>query len=156
MSNVWVRKATKEDMASVHRLIGELALYEKAPHEFTLTLEQLIEDGFGEYPVYECLVAGIQEEVVGMALFYTKYSTWKGKCIYLDDIVVNEAFRRFGIGSALFAELKQIAKQRDAKRLEWQVLDWNEPAIQFYNKQNAVLDSEWINCKFTHEQIKAF
>jgi GNAT superfamily N-acetyltransferase len=148
-----VRDAIKADMPAVHQLIGELALYEKAPHEFTLSLEQLMEDGFGKDPVFECLVAEINDVVVGMALFYTKYSTWKGKCIYLDDIVVKETHRRFGVGTKLFQRLRALAKARHAQRLEWQVLDWNEPAIQFYKKLGAELDSEWINAKFRWENL---
>lgn len=155
MENIEIRKATIKDAEGIHALIGELALYEKAPHEFTLTVEQLKIDGFlSENPAFECLVAVKEEQVLGIALYYQKYSTWKGKCIFLDDIVVSEKCRRQGIGEKLFAELKQIAKDRKALRLEWQVLDWNEPAIQFYKKLNAVLDSEWINCKFTFEQLQ--
>lgn len=148
-----IRPALVQDMAAVHQLIGELAAYENAPHEFTLSLAQLIEDGFGANPIYQCLVAEYHQNIVGMALYFIKYSTWKGKCIYLDDIVVQESFRRKGIGSLLFQELRKIAKQEQAQRLEWQVLDWNEPAIQFYKKLGAELDAEWINAKFRLEHL---
>ena len=148
-----VRSAVREDMVAVHQLIGELAAYENAPHEFTLTLAELLEDGFGQNPVYRCLVAEVDHQIVGMALYFTKYSTWKGKCIYLDDIVVQESFRRNGIGSLIFQKLRAIAREEKAQRLEWQVLDWNEPAIQFYKKWGAELDSEWINAKFRFENL---
>ena len=142
-----IRPATKEDMEAVHSLICELAVYEHAGDEVTNTVEQLKRDGFGEEKVFECLVADINNEVVGFALFYTSYSTWKGTCIYLEDFLVTERMRRKGIGEKLFNAVHEIAKQRKAKRFEWQVLEWNTPAIEFYKKANASLDPEWINGK---------
>ncbi|MBA4304049.1 MAG: GNAT family N-acetyltransferase [Sphingobacteriaceae bacterium] len=144
-------------MPAVHALIHELATYEKAPEEHTCTLEQLTEDGFGPNPVFECLVAEMPDKsVVGMALFYTKYSTWKGKCIFLDDLMVHEPYRSLGIGKALLHELMRLARDRKAQRLEWQVLDWNEPAIGFYRALGAELDPTWINCKLTFKQLQDF
>lgn len=149
--------ATAQDMPAVHALIKELAIYERAEKEFVLSLEQLTADGFGEKPIFECLVAENEgSAIVGMALFYTKYSTWKGACIYLEDLVVQQAYRGYGLGRDLLESLMVIARDRKAGRLEWQVLDWNEPAIGFYRKLGAILDEEWINCKFTFDQLQAF
>lgn len=144
--NASIRKATPEDMPKVLELITELAVYENAAEQVENTVEQLTEDGFGANPVFECIVAE-EETVVGFALFYTSYSTWKGTCLYLEDLLVTESKRRAGIGKLLFDEVLQVAKDRGAKRFEWQVLDWNEPAINFYKKYNADLDPEWINGK---------
>lgn len=142
-----IRPATKSDVGSVLNLIRELAQYENAPHEVSNTEQQLAHDLFGDNPVCECIVAVHETQVVGFALFYTAYSTWKGKCLYLEDLYVQEKFRRSGIGKLLFDDVLHLAKSRGMKRLSWQVLEWNEPAIQFYKKYRAELDSEWINGK---------
>lgn len=144
---IQIRFATKDDMPAVLELIRELAIYENAEEQVTNTVEQLQIDGFGENPVFECLVAEDKDGVFGFALFYTSYSTWKGTCLYLEDLLVTESKRRSGAGGVLFETLLDIAKERKAKRFEWQVLDWNEPAINFYKKYNADLDPEWINGK---------
>lgn len=144
---ITVRKGTKEDMPAVHALIYELALYEKAPQEVSNTVEDMLLDGFGEYPVFFSLVAEVDGVIAGMAIFHLKYSTWKGKGVYLDDIVVTEKMRGMKIGSALFEAVVQASVELGAKQLHWQVLDWNEPAIRFYKKYRANLDGEWINCK---------
>lgn len=144
---VLVRFSKPEDMESVLGLIKELAVYEHAGSEVTNTAEQLIEDGFGDNPAFECLVALVNEKIAGFAIFFTSYSTWKGKCLYLEDICVKEEFRRKGVGKKLFDHLIDLAKERKMKRLSWQVLEWNQPAISFYKKYNALLDAEWINCK---------
>lgn len=142
-----IRKAKKEDMPAVLNLIRELAIYEHAEEQVTNTVQQLQEDGFGEEPVFDCLVAEQNERIIGFALFYTSYSTWKGRCMYLEDLLVTASERRKGVGKLLFDELIKIAKKRGVKRFEWQVLDWNEPAINFYKRYNADLDPEWINGK---------
>lgn len=134
-------------MPQVHQLIRELAIYEKEEHQLTNTVEQLIRDGFSDPPLFSCIVAEKKEQIVGFALFYTSYSTWKGKSLYLEDLLVTEAERRSEIGTALFDELLKIARSNGAKRFEWQVLDWNEPAINFYKKYKANLDPNWINGK---------
>ena len=143
-------------MPSVHGLIYELAVYEKAPNEVTNTVEDMLLDGFGEHPIFFCLVAEVENKIVGTAIYHLKYSTWKGRGVYLDDIVVTESMRGKKIGSVLFDEVVKDSQRLNAKQLHWQVLDWNEPAIRFYKKYNANMDGEWINCKLTQLQINNF
>lgn len=150
---IQITEALPSDVNSIHQLIFELATYEKAPEEMVITPDILLKDGFGDNKIFTCFVARVDNSVVGIALLYTKYSTWKGKCIFLEDIVVTEKYRSHGIGSKLFKRSMQYAKEQNAGRLEWQVLDWNEPAINFYKHFDAVLDPTWINCKFTKEQL---
>ncbi len=145
--NILIRPANPEDMTAVHRLITELAIYENAENQMVNSVDQLIEDGFGKQPVFDCVVAEVNDEILGFALFYTSYSTWKGKCLYLEDFLVTEAARGKGVGKLLFDEVYRIAKNRKVGRFEWQVLDWNEPAINFYKKYDAILDPEWLNGK---------
>lgn len=153
---VTIRKGERTDVPAVYGLIKELALYEKAPDQVTLTLEELESDGFGENPIYGLFVAEVEEKVVGIALYYEKYSTWTGRCIFLEDIIVTDSQRGKGIGHQLFEAVIGVAKQRNSARMEWQVLDWNEPAINFYRKYNATLDGEWLNGKLTRQQIQQF
>lgn len=147
MENLIVRRGIENDLPSVLNLIKELALYEKAPHEVTNTVEKMREDGFGTNPVFGFFVAEINGIIIGISLYYTRYSTWKGRCLYLDDIVVTEQYRRKGIGKQLFDATLQHAKENGFAHMNWQVLDWNHPAIEFYKKEKAELDAEWINCK---------
>lgn len=126
-------------------LIRELALYEKAPEQVTVSLAHFEESGFGSQPVWWALVAEADGVVVGMALYYIRYSTWKGQRMYLEDIVISEPYRANGIGTRLMDELLNVAKEKQFNGMLWQVLDWNEPAIQFYKKYNAHFDEEWIN-----------
>lgn len=156
MSEFIVRKGKAEDIRGLLDLIIELAVYEKEPDAVIVTEDQLREDCFGDHPLFEFLVAEMGNEIAGIALYYRKYSTWKGRCMFLEDLVVGEKHRRLGIGQALFDELVAIAKKDGAMRLEWQVLDWNEPAINFYKRLNAQLDSEWINCKLDRNQIQQY
>jgi GNAT superfamily N-acetyltransferase len=151
-----LREGKKEDIPAIFALINELALYEKAPEEVITTVEQMEEDGFGENAIYKFIVAELNSEIVGMALYYWKYSTWKGKGIYLDDIIVTEKHRRKGIGKLLMDEIIKIADREKANKLEWQVLDWNEPAISFYKKYNVEFDVEWVNCKLTRAQLTVY
>ena len=142
-----VRKGTKADMSQVHALICELAEYEKAPQEVTNTVEDMVRDGFGEHPVFHCLVAEFEDKIIGMAIYFIKYSTWKGKGIYLDDIVITETMRGKKVGKQLFDALMKEAYDLGAQQLHWQVLDWNEPAINFYKKyDDMVISSGWLNC----------
>lgn len=140
--NIHLRKSTPHDMPAVLELIKELALYEKAPQEVTVTLHDLVSDGF-THNLFQCIVALDGEEIIGMAFFYPRYSTWKGRTIHLEDFVVKEAYRKHGVGQLLFDAVKQEAIKFGAKRLEWLVLNWNEPALNFYRKNNAELDPEW-------------
>lgn len=149
-----IREARLADTESILDLIKELAVYEKAENEVDVTLDELERDLFGRDKIIDAQVAISNNRVVGTAIYYTKYSTWKGKCLYLEDIVVTQSFRGKGIGKDLFRKVVEIAKQRNSGRMEWQVLDWNEPAIKFYNSFNAILDDEWINCKFTKKQLQ--
>lgn len=154
--SIIIRQGTADDLPAVLQLIKELAAYENAPNEVTLTLEDMLKDGFGEKPLFELLVAESNGSILGMALYFYSYSTWKGKCIYLEDIVVKEDARRKGIGLQLFEALIKKARDFGAQRLQWQVLDWNQPAISFYKKINANLDPSWINCKLTFDQLASY
>ena len=148
-----VRKGTPTDVPAVLGLIRELALYEKAPLEVTNTEEDMLRDGFGSEPAYRLLVAELDGKVVGMAIYFIKYSTWKGKGVYLDDIVVTEDMRGQGIGTKLFKAVMQDAVSLHAKQMHWLVLDWNEPAMRFYKRYNCDFDAEWINCKLNAHQL---
>lgn len=147
--NIILRKAKQEDIPQVLELIKELALYEKASEQVTNTVDDMIKDGFGDHPVYFCDVAEYENKVVAFAIYFIKYSTWKGLGIYLDDILVTETMRGKGIGKLLFQHVITRSHALGAKQLHWQVLDWNEPAINFYKKYPAEFDSEWINCKIS-------
>lgn len=149
-----VRQGVKSDLPQVLNLVKELAAYEKAPNEVEVTVEEMEKDGFGEHPVFSFFVAEQNGKILGIAIYYVKYSTWKGKCLFLEDIVVTESHRQEGIGKRLFDEVLKVAKAMKVRRLEWQVLEWNEPAIRFYKKMNAHLDPEWINGKLVYEQIQ--
>jgi GNAT superfamily N-acetyltransferase len=144
--SITVRKAVKEDCARLLELINELAVFEKAPHEVTVTLDHFIESGFGSNPVWYAFVAEENGVVNAFALYYVRYSTWKGQRMYLEDILVTEQSRGKGIGKMLFDRLIEEAKVKNFKGIVWQVLNWNEPAINFYKKYNTRFDDEWINC----------
>jgi GNAT superfamily N-acetyltransferase len=141
-----IRKAVRKDCARMMELIQELATYEKAPDEVTVSLSHFEESGFGANPVWWAFVAEANGVVIGMALYYVRYSTWKGQRMYLEDILVTEDMRGQKIGSLLFDALIVEAKEKGFNGMNWQVLDWNEPAINFYKKYNANFDPEWVNC----------
>jgi GNAT superfamily N-acetyltransferase len=145
--------ATPEDMGSVAEMIEELAAFEQAPAEARLSKEDLLLHGFGEHKRFECLVAQAESRVVGMALFYERFSTWKGPTLYLEDLYVREGFRSQGIGERLLAHLREITRAGGYARLEWQVLDWNSSALIFYERSGAIKDSGWVNMKFEGEQL---
>jgi GNAT superfamily N-acetyltransferase len=151
-----VRKGVEADLPQVLELIRELARYEKAPDEVEVTLEEMSHWGFGKSRVFEFFALEKENKIIGIALYYYKYSTWKGKCIFLEDIIVTEKERKQGYGKLLFNEVARLAKTEKVRRLEWQVLDWNEPAIEFYKKYRAHMDGEWINCKLSEKQLQDF
>lgn len=151
-----IRKGIPEDLEAVFDLVMELAIYEKAPHEVANSVERMKEDGFGDKPVFEFFVAEAKGDIVGTAIFYYRYSTWKGKALYLEDLVVRDSERGKGYGKMLLDAIVLEAKRTQSKQVRWQVLDWNEPAINFYKKLGADLDGEWINCTLTEEQIQNY
>jgi GNAT superfamily N-acetyltransferase len=153
---ITIRKAREDDLPVVLDLIRELATYERAQGEVTVTVDDLRRDGFGEHPVFEIMVADDDGEVVGMSFSFLSYSTWKGLCYYLEDIIVRETHRRQGTGTMLFEAVIRRAHELHARRLMWQVLNWNMPALVFYRRYNATFDSTWVNGKLTEEQIKQF
>jgi GNAT superfamily N-acetyltransferase len=154
MQKINIREGRKEDLPQVLELIKELAEFERAPHEVTNTLERLQEDGFGPHPVYGFFVAESADRIIGLSLYYWRYSTWKGKRLYLEDIIVTESQRGKGAGKLLFDRTMQKALEEKCTGLMWQVLEWNEPAIDFYKKYGSKLDGEWVNCNLEAEQIK--
>ena len=151
---VKVREGKKEDLPHVLELVKELAEYEKALHQVTNTVAQMEVDGFGPQPVFGFFVAEKQAAIVGISLYYYRYSTWKGRRIYLEDIVVKKTERGNGIGKMLFDRTMQFTLEAGCSGLVWQVLDWNEPAINFYKKYNAAFDGEWVNCSLEADQIR--
>lgn len=145
MSEVAIRKAVQEDCAPMLELIRELAEYEKALHEVTLTLDEFIEDGFGKSPVWGAFVAELNNEIVGISLYYDRFSTWKGRRLYLEDLVVTEKMRGKQIGKMLFEATLEYGKSNQYSGMVFQVLHWNEPAINFYKKYSPKFDNEWLN-----------
>jgi len=144
---ITIRRAVKEDCPRLLELITELAIYEKAPNDVTVTLEHFTESGFGKNPVWWTFVAEEDGVIQGFALYYIRYSTWKGQAMYLEDIIVTESVRGKGIGKLLMDRLIVEAKEKNFNRIIWQVLEWNEPAINFYKKYKAKFDNEWVNCE---------
>ncbi|NBU35115.1 MAG: GNAT family N-acetyltransferase [Bacteroidetes bacterium] len=149
-----IRKAERGDLPFIHDLVRELAIFEKEEKEFTATLT-MYENDFKEN-IFQSIVAELNGEIVGMVLFYLTYSTWKGKMLYLEDFVVKEKSRGQGIGKALFEAFIEEAKNQNCQLAKWQVLDWNEPAIQFYKQNNAILEKNWWNCKVFFNKNKDF
>jgi GNAT superfamily N-acetyltransferase len=150
-----IRRGTPQDIPAALQLIKELAAFEKAPHEVENTEEKMLEEGFSPNPVYGFHVADHAGLIIGMAIYYFRYSTWKGKRLYLEDLIVTESFRGKGVGKLLFEVAVQESKQTNCNGMVWQVLDWNTPAIEFYKKYQASFDPEWVNCSLSGEQITA-
>ncbi len=154
MTNITIRTGRKEDLPRTLQLIKELAEYERAPHEVTNTVSQMEIDGFGPNPIYGFFVAEEENRIIGLSLYYWRYSTWKGKRLYLEDIIVTESQRGRGIGKLLFDRTMQHALDENCSGMLWQVLDWNEPAINFYKKYGSKMDGEWINASLEREQLQ--
>lgn len=148
-----LRIAKKEDCPRLMELVNELALFEKAPHEVTVTLQEFEDAGFGDNPVWKAFVAEDDGFIIGFALYYVRYSTWKGCRLYLEDLLVTEAYRGKGIGKLLFDQVIKEARDVGFSGMVWQVLDWNEPAIKFYNKYEAVIEAGWLNAALSKEQL---
>jgi GNAT superfamily N-acetyltransferase len=145
---ITIRKAQIGDETAIFQLIKELAIYEKAPAEVSNTIPELKQHLFEEQ-LCSAIVASKNNEIIGFALYYTSYSTWKGKCLYLEDFYVKQEYRKLGVGSLLFKDIIKIAEKLKAKRLDWKVLDWNDPAIDFYKKHKTELDTQWISGRIT-------
>lgn len=156
MNELNIRVARKEDCPRLLELIRELALYEKAPEEVTVTLAEFQDAGFGSKPVWKAFVAEQDGLIQGFALYYIRYSTWKGCRLYLEDFLVTEALRGKGIGKILFDTIVREAKMLGFNGMTWQVLDWNEPALNFYRKYEANIESGWLNGSLSKEQIQQF
>jgi GNAT superfamily N-acetyltransferase len=144
--SIQIRRAVKEDCPRILELVKELAVFEKAPDEVTVSPNHFEESGFGPHPVWWAFVAEAEGKVEGFALYYIRFSTWKGQRMYLEDLYVTEKMRGRGLGKLLFDQLIEEAKEKKLNGMMWQVLDWNEPAINFYKRYNASFDGEWINC----------
>ena len=138
-----IRKGTPQDMPDVLALINELAVFEKEPDAVVISTEDLLRDGFSENPLFHTFVAEVNEEIIGVALYYYRFSTWKGKTIHLEDLIVKENNRGTGAGFALYSEIIKQGKKDNVRRIEWNVLDWNTPAIDFYEKSGAKVLNDW-------------
>ena len=156
-----IRKGNSEDMKSVLELIHELAIFENEPDAVVITVNDLVRDGFGEKPLFHVFVAEIEnnqkeKEIVGIALYYYRYSTWKGKTIHLEDLIVKEKMRGTGLGSALYSEIMQQGKRDNVRRVEWNVLDWNTPAVKFYENSGAKILNGWQVVQMDEAGINSF
>jgi ribosomal protein S18 acetylase RimI-like enzyme len=153
-----IRHGDEKDVPGMMRLVHELALFEKAPEAVVNTEAAMLKDGFGKNPLYKVIIAEAADtnEVIGMALYYTAYSTWKGKMLFLDDLIVTESYRRYGIGRKLINEFLLDAKQQGVNQVRWQVLDWNTNAIEFYKSLGVEMDAEWITVKMNKDQIASY
>ncbi len=154
--NINIRIAKREDCPRLLELVHELALYERAPQEVTVTLEEFEEAGFGKNLVWKAFVAEVDGVIVGFALYYIRYSTWKGCRMYLEDLIVTEPMRGKGIGKILFDTLIAEARELGFSGMVWQVLDWNEPAINFYKKYEAAVEAGWLNASLSKEQLLSY
>lgn len=151
-----IRKGTKNDMKAVLELIQELATFEKEPNAVVVTISDLERDGFGEKPLFYTFVSEMNEKIVGMALYYYRYSTWKGRTIHLEDLIVKEQMRGSGLGFALYSEIMAQGKKDNVRRVEWNVLDWNTPAIDFYKKSGARVLDDWLVAQMDEKGIHTF
>lgn len=154
--NAFIRDAIPEDVTAILQLIQELANFEKEPHAVSINEETLLLNGFGESPLFHCFVAEVEHVIVGIALVYYRFSTWKGKTLHLEDLIVKQAYRNKGIGTLLFNNVIHYANKKEVKRVEWVVLDWNKNAINFYNKTGANLLKNWYLVQLEGNNLKNF
>lgn len=154
--NISIRKASSTDTKDILRLINELAIFENEPDAVEITEKDLLENGFGKQPLFSCLVAEIDTHICGLALYYHRFSTWKGKSIHLEDLIVEEAYRGNGIGKKLYTEVMKDAYHQNVKRVEWAVLDWNKNAKDFYKNTGATIFDDWQIVQFNEENLKLF
>ncbi|MBV1924518.1 MAG: GNAT family N-acetyltransferase [Flavobacteriaceae bacterium] len=153
---IQIHKALKEDMPAVLDLIKELAIFENEPHAVEVTVDDLLKEGFGEDPLFTCFVAKVENEIVGMALVYFRFSTWKGRTVHLEDLVVKESMRGKNVGKALYTEVMNYGYEHGVKRIEWVVLDWNKPAIKFYENTGAKFQKNWHLVEMNEQGIKKY
>ena len=154
--NYSIRKGEKQDLDSVLQLITELAIFENEPNAVEITVEDLLNDGFGKIPAFKFYVAELEGEIVGIALFYERYSTWKGRAIHLEDLIVTQKHRGKGIGKALYDSVLSFALQKGVKRVAWEVLSWNTPAIEFYKSTGALYLDDWNVCQISDKSIQKY
>jgi len=152
----FIRKAEKKDSSAILALIQELALFEKEPESVLLQVTDIEKHGFGSMPLFQCLVAEVQEAIVGMALYYPRYSTWKGPTFHLEDLIVSEQFKGKGYGNQLYTAFIHQAYEAGVERIEWNVLDWNTPAVRFYEKSGATVLSDWRTVQMHRPAMKNF
>ncbi len=155
MSTTKVRQGIKSDLPKALELIRELASFENAADQVSNTLERMEKEGFGDNPIYGFFVIETEKGIVGLSLYYYRYSTWKGKRLYLEDIIVTQNERGKGYGKLLFDRTMEFSLEQNCSGMMWQVLDWNQPAIDFYRKYGAAFDEEWINCNLEERQIRS-
>ena len=154
--NALIRKAEKKDSLAILNLIKELALFEKEPESVKLKLSDIENDGFGTKPLFECIVAEINKRIIGMAIYYPRYSTWNGPTIHLEDLIVSEQYKGKGIGTQLYSNFIKMALNSGVKRVEWNVLDWNSPAINFYKKSGAKVLDDWRSVQMHQSEMKKY
>ena len=154
--NALIRKAEKKDSLAILNLIKELALFEKEPESVKLKLSDIENDGFGTKPLFECIVAEINKRIIGMAIYYPRYSTWNGPTIHLEDLIVSEQYKSKGIGTQLYSNFIKMAFNSGVKRIEWNVLDWNSPAINFYKKSGAKVLDDWRSVQMHRSEMKKY
>ncbi len=156
MLKMLIRKGVRKDLQRTLELIKELAVYEREPDAVIINEEILNEEGFGENPLFEFFVAELDNIIVGIALFYYRFSTWKGRTLHLEDLIVDQNYRQKGIGEQLFNAVLKVAKEKNVGRMEWEALEWNTPALNFYKKYGTNIDEEWVLCKMTREGIQEY
>jgi GNAT superfamily N-acetyltransferase len=154
--NVTLRPAEKQDSEAILRLIQELAVFEKEPESVLLNVSDIERYGFGSSPLFQCLVAQVEQQVIGMALYYQRFSTWKGPTYHLEDLIVTEAYKGKGIGTQLYTAFIQMAYESGVERIEWNVLDWNTPAVGFYEKSGATVLHDWSSVQMHKAEMEAF